>query len=59
MGCLGPENHPGTGFVVLTDLNDYRLGLTGKMGAAIALNVSNAGCSVPTAGRHGSCPSPR
>ncbi len=38
---MGPEKHPRARFVVLTEMNDYRLGLAGKIGAAVALNVSN------------------
>src|SRR6059036_2531227 len=31
--------HAGARFVVITDMNDYRLGLARKMGATVALNV--------------------
>jgi threonine 3-dehydrogenase len=33
--------HAGARFVVVTDVNDYRLGLAKKMGATVALNVKN------------------
>ena len=33
--------HAGARFVVVTDVNDYRLGLAMKMGATVALNVTN------------------
>jgi threonine 3-dehydrogenase len=32
--------HAGARFVVITDVNDYRLELAGKMGATVALNVT-------------------
>ncbi len=35
--------HAGARFVVITDLNDYRLDLARKMGATVALNVKNGG----------------
>jgi len=34
--------HAGARFVVVTDVNDYRLGLAKKMGATVALNVKNS-----------------
>lgn len=33
--------HAGARFVVVTDVNEYRLGLARKMGATLALNISN------------------
>ena len=33
--------HAGARFVVITDVNDYRLGLAKSMGATVALNVKN------------------
>ena len=35
--------HAGARFVVITDMNEYRLGLAKKMGATVALNVKNGG----------------
>ncbi len=35
--------HAGARFVVITDVNDYRLGLARKMGATVALNVRTGG----------------
>ena len=35
--------HAGARHVVITDVNDYRLGLAKKMGATVALNVKNGG----------------
>ncbi len=34
--------HAGARFVVITDVNEHRLGIARKMGADVALNVSNA-----------------
>jgi threonine 3-dehydrogenase len=33
--------HVGARFVVVTDVNDYRLGLAAKMGATRVINVAN------------------
>ena len=38
--AAGIARHAGARFVVITDVNDYRLGLARKMGADVALNVS-------------------
>lgn len=35
--------HAGARFVVITDVNEYRLGLARKMGVDVALNVGNGG----------------
>jgi threonine 3-dehydrogenase len=35
--------HAGARYVVITDVNDYRLGLARKMGADVALNVKSGG----------------
>jgi len=37
--------HAGARHVVITDVNDYRLGLAKKMGATVALNVKNGSLS--------------
>jgi threonine 3-dehydrogenase len=37
--AAGVAKHAGARFVVITDVNDYRLGLARRMGATVALNV--------------------
>ena len=39
--AVGIAKHAGARHVVITDVNDYRLGLAKKMGATVALNVAN------------------
>jgi len=39
--AAGVVRHAGARHVVVTDVNDYRLGLAKKMGATVALNVRN------------------
>jgi len=43
IGCMAAAvvKHAGARFVVVTDVNDYRLDLAKKMGADVALNVKN------------------
>jgi threonine 3-dehydrogenase len=38
--AVGIAKHAGARYVVITDMNDYRLGLAKKMGADVALNVT-------------------
>ncbi len=40
--------HAGARFVVVTDVNEYRLALARKMGATVALNVGNGGSLIAT-----------
>jgi threonine 3-dehydrogenase len=39
--AAGIAKHAGARFIVITDVNDYRLALARKMGATVALNVRN------------------
>jgi len=41
--AVGIAKHAGARFVVITDVNDYRLGLAKRMGATVAVNVRNGG----------------
>jgi threonine 3-dehydrogenase len=41
--AAGVVKHAGARFVVVTDVNDYRLDLARQMGATVALNVKNGG----------------
>jgi threonine 3-dehydrogenase len=41
MMAAAVAKHAGARFVVVTDVNDYRLALAEKMGATVALNVNN------------------
>jgi len=40
--AVAVARHAGARYVVVTDLNDYRLGLAKKMGATVAMNVKNS-----------------
>jgi threonine 3-dehydrogenase len=41
--AVGIAKHAGARFIVITDVNDFRLDLAGKMGATRAVNVSKDG----------------
>ncbi|MCX6904499.1 MAG: L-threonine 3-dehydrogenase [Verrucomicrobia bacterium] len=41
--AVGVAKHAGARFVVVTDVNEYRLGLARQMGATIALNLKTGG----------------
>lgn len=41
--AVGVAKHAGARFVVVTDVNEYRLGLARQMGATVALNLKSGG----------------